>query len=141
MQDILSKVLKSGVKTSEFWVTIGALLLPYVLQIPQDQASSWAIAHGGAWAGYAVAAAYVLARAYIKGKQVQAIGGDAVAAAQTTELLAQYPDAPALPADLRNAIASARAAQAQGMSPEVMQSVIAAIVTAATKATNATPGQ
>lgn len=140
MQDILNKVLKSGVKTSEFWVTIAALLLPYVLQIPQDQASTWAIAHGGAWAGYAVAGAYILARAYIKGKQVAAIGPDAVAAAQTQELLAQYPDAPALPADLRNAIAAARAAQAQGMGPEVMQQVISAIVAAATKTTPQTPG-
>lgn len=140
MQDILGKVLKSGVKTSEFWVTIGALLLPYLLQVPQDQASSWAIAHGGAWAGYVVAAAYVLARAYIKGKQVQAIGSDAVAAAQTTELLSLYPDAPALPADLRNAIAAARAAQAQGMSADVMQQVLAAIIAAATKPTTTAPG-
>jgi hypothetical protein len=140
MQYILSKVLKSGVKTSEFWVTIAALLLPYMLQIPQDQASTWAIAHGGAWAGYVVAAAYIVARAYIKGKQVAAIGPDVVAGAQAQELLAQYPDAPALPADLRNAIAAARAAQAQGLPPEAMQQVVSAIIAAAAKSTAATPG-
>ena len=134
MNDILGKVLKSGVKTSEFWVTIGALLLPYALQIPENSATAWAIAHGGAWAGYAVAGVYIAARAYIKGKQVSAIGQDALADQQARDLLAAYPDVVPLSAELRNAIAAARGMLAQGADPVVMQQAVARIVAAAAAA-------
>src|SRR3954468_5971021 len=85
LQDLLGRLLKSGVKTSEFWVAILALLLPYVIDIPNDRVAAWTAAHG--WVGGLVAAVYIAARAYIKGQQVQAIGEPALADAQARDAI------------------------------------------------------
>jgi hypothetical protein len=134
MQDLLTKLLKTGVKTSEFWVTIGALILPYALQIPQDTASTWALAHGGAVAGYIVAAAYIAGRAYVKGKTLQALGEHALADAQAREALALVPQS-APSGELRGALALARAADRQDISdPGQLRAIVKQIAAASTSA-------
>lgn len=63
-------VLKKGVQTSEFWITILTLILYFVVTfLPTDLVQKWSQSHG--WIGGLVAAVYVAARAYVKGNAVK----------------------------------------------------------------------
>lgn len=57
--------LRSGARTSEFWVTIVTGLL-FILGafVPDSVAQKWAQEHG--WIGGLVVAVYIAARAYVK---------------------------------------------------------------------------
>lgn len=61
--------LTKGVQTTEFWVTLLAIALPFVFSLFDNQVSQWAASHG--WAGGLVAAVYVAARAYVKGSALK----------------------------------------------------------------------
>lgn len=72
MLGFLESILKSGVKTSEFWLSLLALVLPYLANIGSDSVNAWGAAHG--WIGGLVVAVYVAARAYVKGQTAKAAG-------------------------------------------------------------------
>jgi uncharacterized membrane protein YqaE (UPF0057 family) len=80
MIEMISMLLKSGVKTSEFWLSLIALVLPYFADLGSDKVAAWTSGHG--WIGGLVAAVYVAARAYVKGQTAKAVGS----AATTTAL-------------------------------------------------------
>lgn len=64
-----SNPLARGVRTSEFWVTVAALLLPFVFSVSNDYVMRWTAAHG--WIGELVAAMFVAGRSYVKGSAVR----------------------------------------------------------------------
>lgn len=72
MTAILLKLLKAGVRTSEFWLSVLALALPYLLDMGSDRVQAWGAAHG--WIGGLVVAVYVAGRAYVKGQTARAMG-------------------------------------------------------------------
>lgn len=72
MFTFIQMLLKAGVKTSEFWLSVLAIVLPYIADIGSDKVTSWTAMHG--WIGGLVAAVYVAARAYVKGQTAQAVG-------------------------------------------------------------------
>lgn len=61
--------LKRGLMTSEFWVTILAIMLPLVFSLSDNRVMAWAASHG--WVGGLVASVYVAARAYVKGSALR----------------------------------------------------------------------
>lgn len=65
--------LRSGVRTSEFWVTIitGIVFLVGAF-VPDDVARKWAAEHG--WIGGLVVAVYIAARTYIKATALKVLG-------------------------------------------------------------------
>lgn len=67
MWEILSRAAKGGVRTSEFWLSVLALVLPAADSMASQQ-------HGtaGIVAGAVVAAAYSASRAFVKGRTVDA---------------------------------------------------------------------
>ena len=70
VENTTANAVKQGVKTSEFWVTVLTLALYFALTLmPADVVNKWAESHG--WIGGLVAAAYVAARAYVKGNMVK----------------------------------------------------------------------
>lgn len=69
MLAILSAVMKRGVMTSEFWLSVLALVLPFLSSLSDPAVQAWGDAHG--WVGGLVVAVYVAARAYVKGQTVK----------------------------------------------------------------------
>lgn len=67
--DAAKHPLTKGVMTSEFWVTIAAIALPFVFSLSDTPVMQWAAAHG--WVGGLVASVYVGARAYVKGSALR----------------------------------------------------------------------
>lgn len=58
-------VLRGGVKTSEFWLTVLTVVL-YAIGafVPDTVAQRWGLEHG--WVGGLVVAVYIAARGYLK---------------------------------------------------------------------------
>lgn len=61
--------LTKGVMTTEFWVTMLAIILPFAFSLSDNHVMAWAAAHG--WVGGLVASVYVAARAYVKGSALR----------------------------------------------------------------------
>lgn len=61
--------LTKGIQTSEFWVTMLAIILPFVFSFSDSAILRWTAAHG--WVGGLVASVYVAARAYVKGSALR----------------------------------------------------------------------
>lgn len=80
MWEILSKAAKGGVRSSEFWLSLLAIVLPVA-----DNAASNAHGTSGIVAGAVVAAAYSVSRAIVKAKTV-----DAAAPQASSEAAARY---------------------------------------------------
>lgn len=62
---ILSTILKSGFKSSEFVLSLLAVVLVPLLALADPAVAGWAASNG--WVGGLVAAVYTAARAYVKG--------------------------------------------------------------------------
>lgn len=69
MLAILAAAMKRGAMTSEFWLSLLALVLPLLAQLAEPSVQAWGDAHG--WVGGLVVAVYVAARAYVKGQAVR----------------------------------------------------------------------
>lgn len=106
--DAIQKALKAGGKTSEFFVAILALLLPYIsapLFSHLDPIVQQFALHAG-WFGGLVAAMYVGGRSYVKG---QAVKSESIYPAAVSHAVSYNPDAESLE--------SAREGEAAGVPP------------------------
>lgn len=61
--------LTKGVMTSEFWITVLAIALPFAFSLSDTPVMQWTAAHG--WIGGLVASVYIAARAYVKGSALR----------------------------------------------------------------------
>lgn len=90
MLDLLRAAIRGGFKTSEFWLSVLALLLPIVGPIVDKVTGAGATPGAPLWlavVGAIVAAAYTWARAHVKGKAAMA-----AADAHSTGVLADLGD-------------------------------------------------
>lgn len=105
---LIQKAMKGGVKTSEFWVAVLALVLPYIsapLFNHLDPIVQTFALHAG-WIGGLVAAVYVAVRGYVKGQTVKS---ETIYPAAVAHAIAYTPDPESL--------ASAREGEAKGIPP------------------------
>lgn len=75
LSDILDKALKGGWRTSEFWLAVLALLLPYISHLLTDQVTTQVATWAGTLPGVLgmlVVAAYTLGRSWVKAHAVTA---------------------------------------------------------------------
>ena len=107
--ELIQKAMKGGFKTSEFWVAVLSLLLPYIVAPIFDKLDPIVqqyVVHSG-WVGGLVAAVYVAVRGYVKGQTVKS---EAVYPAAVSAMSLPYNPDP-------ESLASAREGEAAGVPP------------------------
>jgi hypothetical protein len=79
MLELFGKAMKGGVRTSEFWLSVAALLLPFA-----DNAAAQMHGTAGVVVGGVVAGAYAISRGMVKAKAVETTAAAAASEAAAT---------------------------------------------------------